>query len=55
MVDNSNSYAPVVQWSTIQFFIILAIYMAWIINLIDWVNTLPQAILEKPLFMQTQN
>ena len=49
MVDNSDSYAPVVQWSTIQFFIVLAIHMACV----DWINTFPQAILAKALFMQT--
>ena len=51
MLDNSDSYAPVVQWSTIQFFIVLAIHMSWITISIDWVNLFPQAILSKPLFM----
>ena len=53
MVDNSDSYAPVVQWSTIWFLIVLAIHMAWITVSVDWVNAFPQAILAKPLFMQT--
>ena len=53
MVDNSDSYAPLVQWSTIQFFIVLAVHMAWNTISVDWVNAFPQAILAKPLFMQT--
>ena len=53
MVDNYDSYALVVQWSAIQFFIILAIHMAWITFSVNWVNAFPQFILLKPLFMQT--
>ena len=53
MVDDSDSYAPVVMWSTIRFFIIFAMTMRWITISVDWVNAFPQAILDKPLFMQT--
>ena len=54
MLDDSGSYAPVVQWRTIQFFIVvLAIHMSWITISVDWVNAFPQAILSKLLFMQT--
>ena len=53
MVDDSDSYAPVVMWSTIRFFIVFAMTMRWITISVDWVNAFPQAILDKPLFMQT--
>ena len=52
MIDDSDLYAPVVQWSTIWFFIILAIHMAWVTISVDLVNAFPQAILAKLLFMQ---
>ena len=30
MVDDSDSYAPVVMWSTIRFFIVMAMHLGWI-------------------------
>ena len=53
MINDSNSYAQVLQWSIIWLFIVLAIHMAWIMISVDWVNTFPQAVLAKTLFMQT--
>ena len=53
MIDDSNSYAPVVMWSTIQFFLIMALHLCWCTISVDWVNAFPQAVLDKPVFMQT--
>lgn len=53
MLDDAETYAPVVQWSTIRSFIVFAIQLGWITIAVDWVNAFPQVILDKPLFMQT--
>ena len=53
MIDDSETYAPVVQWSTIRFFVIISIYLKWITRSVDWVNAFPQAPLDKPMFMCT--
>ena len=53
MIDDSDSYAPVVMWSTIRFFLIMALHLCWCTISVDWVNAFPQAVLDKPVFMQT--
>ena len=53
MLDDSDSYAPVVSWSSIRFFIIMALKLGWKTISVDWVNAFPQAVLDKPVYMQT--
>ena len=53
MIDDADTYAPVVQWSTIRFFMICAMHLGWVTKSVDWVNAFPQAPLKEPLFMAT--
>ena len=53
MIDDSDSYAPVVAWSTICFFLVMALHLSWCTISVDWVNTFPQTALDKLVFMQT--
>ena len=53
MIDDAESYAPVVQWSTIRFFLVLSMMMAWTTMSVDWICAFPQTPLEKPMFVQT--
>ena len=53
MIDDSETCAPAVQWSTICFFIICSIHPGWMTRSVDWVNAFPQAPLDKPMFMST--
>ena len=53
MINNAESHAPVVQWSTVCFFIICSIHLGWVTRSVDWVNTFPQAPPDKPAFMST--
>ena len=53
MIDDSETHAPVVQWSTIRFFVIVSIHLKWMTRSVDWVNAFPQAPLDKPTFMCT--
>ena len=53
MIDDSESHAPVVQWSTICFFIICSIHLGWTTRSVDWVDMFPKAPPDKPMFMST--
>ena len=53
MVDDAESYAPVVQWSTIRFFLVLSMMMNWVTISVDWICAFPQTPLEKPMCVQT--
>ena len=53
MIDNSETHAPVVQWSAILFFVIILICLQWMTRSVDWVNVFPQAPPDKPTFMRT--
>ena len=53
MLDDAATYAPVVMWSSIRTFLIMALHLKWITISVDWVNAFPQAVLDKPLFMHT--
>ena len=52
-IDDANTHAPVVQWSTIRFFMICAMHSGWVTKSVDWVNAFPQAPLKEPVFMTT--
>ena len=51
MIKKLEMHAPVVQWSTICFFIICSIHLGGMTRLVDWVNAFPQAPSDKPMFM----
>ena len=51
MIDDSETCAPVVQWSTIRFFAIISIHLKWMTRSVDWVNAFPQAPSDKPMFV----
>ena len=53
MDDDEESYAPVVSWSTVRFFLILSIMMGWVTVSVDWANAFIQAALKEPMYMET--
>ena len=53
MIDDSETHAPVVQWSTVCFFVVISIHLGWMTRSVNWVNAFPQALLDKPTFMCT--
>ena len=46
-VDLFDSYAPVVQWTTIHLISILAIILNWVTVQPDYTNTYAQAMLDE--------
>lgn len=53
MVDDQESYAPVCSWSSVRFFLVLAMIMGWKTVSVDWANAFIQATLKKPMYMAT--
>jgi hypothetical protein len=51
-VHYKETYAPVVGWSTIRFFITLAIINNWHTRQLDFVLAYPQADIERDLYMK---
>ena len=47
-----DTYAPVVTWQTIPFFLILSILLKWQSRQLDFVMAYPQAPTEMPLYMR---
>jgi len=50
---DAESYAPVVSWSTIRFFLCLSMQMNWVTVSVDWANAFIQATLKEPMYMST--
>ena len=53
MKVDAESYAPVVSWSTICFFLCLSMKLGWTTVSVDWANAFIQATLDKPMYMST--
>uniref|UniRef100_A0A7S4AV79 Reverse transcriptase Ty1/copia-type domain-containing protein n=2 Tax=Pseudo-nitzschia australis TaxID=44445 RepID=A0A7S4AV79_9STRA len=53
MDDDDESYAPVVSWSTVRFFLIIAIMLGWHTVSVDWSNAFIHAKLKEPMYMAT--
>ena len=53
MKVDAESYAPVVSWSTIRFFLCLSMKLGWTTVSVDWANAFIQATLDKPMYMST--
>ncbi len=51
-IDYEETYAPVVQWATIRFFISLAILSNWHTRQLDFVLAYTQADIERDLYMK---
>ena len=47
-----DTYAPVVTWQTVRFFLILSILLGWQSRQLDFVMAYPQAPTEMPLYMR---
>ena len=47
-----DTYAPVVTWQTVRFFLILSILLGWQSQQLDFVMAYPQAPAEIPLYMR---
>jgi len=48
----TETYAPVINWSTIRLFLILSIMYGWYTRQLDFVLAYPQAEIEVPLYME---
>ena len=46
-----NTYAPVVTWQTVRFFLILSLLLGWQSRQLDFVMAYPQAPAEMPLYL----
>lgn len=53
MDDDEESYAPVVSWSTVRFFLIIANMLGWHTVSVDWSNAFIHAKLKEPMYMAT--
>ena len=47
-----DTYAPVVTWQTVRFFLILSLLMGWRSRQLDFVMAYPQAPAEMPLYLR---
>ena len=47
-----DTYAPVVTWQTVRFFLILSVLLGWQSRQLDFVMAYPQAPAEMPLYMR---
>ena len=47
-----DTYAPVVTWQTVRFFLILSLILGWQSRQLDFVMAYPQAPAEMPLYMR---
>ena len=50
---DTETFAPVVSWSTVRFFLVLSMTLGWSTVSIDWANAFVQEVLEKPMYMAT--
>ena len=53
MDDDEETYAPVCQWTSVRFFLILCMIMGWVTIAVDCNQAFVQAILDKPVCMVT--
>jgi hypothetical protein len=51
-IHYEETYAPVVQWSTIRFFMTMAVLNGWHTRQLDFVSAFPQADIERELYMK---
>jgi Reverse transcriptase (RNA-dependent DNA polymerase) len=51
MPDDLETFVPVVQWSTVRFFLVLAMTLGWKTVSVDWANAFIQSKLEEPIFV----
>jgi hypothetical protein len=51
MPDNLDTFAPVVAWSSVRLFLVLALAMDWHTTTIDFSNAFVQAKIDKPVWM----
>ena len=47
-----ETYAPVVQWSSVRIFLVLTFHLQWVTCSIDFVNAFVQAHLEEPVWIR---
>ena len=47
-----DTYAPVVTWQTVRFFLILSLLLGWRCRQLDFVMAYPQAPAEMPLYLR---
>ena len=53
MTGDEESYAPVVSWSTVRFFLVISIMLGWTTVSVDWANAFIQAKLKEHMYMNT--
>ena len=53
MDSNEESFAPVCMWSSVRYFLIMAIILNWVTVSVDWNNAFIQAVLKTPMYMAT--
>ena len=51
MSDDLETFAPVVSWSTVRTFLVLAMTLKWKTVSVDWANAFVQATLDEPLWI----
>jgi hypothetical protein len=51
MPDDLETFAPVVQWSTVRCFLVLSMTLGWKTVSVDWANAFIQSTLEEPIFV----
>jgi len=51
-IDYWNTYAPVVQWSTVRLMLVLSTILGLASHQIDYVQAFPQATLDDPVYMR---
>jgi hypothetical protein len=51
MPDDLETFAPVVQWSTVRCFLVLSMTLGWKTVSVDWANAFIQSSLEEPIFV----
>ena len=52
-VNYFETFAPVVQWSTIRLLLIQILTTQWKTRVIDYTNTFPQANIDTDIFVET--
>ena len=52
-VNYFETFAPVVQWSTIRIMLILIITNKWVTRVIDYTNAFPQADIDTDIYVET--
>lgn len=51
MDDDAESFAPVVGWPTVRFFLVLSMMMGWVTVSVDWSNAFIQSTLSEAMYM----